>query len=209
MIYRTKVDAVFYIALGLVLLFCAGLLYLLINSFDVKILILLVFFSVAEVFFLIPMCFFTRYTLGEQALTIHVGWFAKRTIEYESIFAFQKSAMDANVSYGFSEKKLALFFINDRQGNDVITITPRDEDGFIRRFSALTGLVLTPPDPSYKDLQKEYDAKTSPERRRIARKKLWNVVSKGFDPERIEPVSPETIEEFNAQSEKETGNDDE
>ncbi len=193
MVFKTRIDSGYVFVLGVFTLFTAGFLYNFITNTSIMSLIPCVVFLITELLFVFPMYFFTRYEFRQDNLLIRVGWYVNRAVIYTDIFAFQLSSMEANASYGLSEKRIALFLMDNNGKNDVITISPKSQSTFIDILCEKTGLTITPPDPTYREVQDEYDKNTTPDQRKDARKRLWNVLTKGYAKEHLKPTTPESF----------------
>ncbi len=206
MTFRTRVDSGYVGALFIFTIVTGLFVYMTIANFSFKVLIICLAFLAVEFLLMLPMYFKTHFILEEDGLRIQVGWFRSRKINYCRIFGYQLTTQEAKANYGLSERRIVLYF-NDEQGkNDVITISPKDQKGFIDAFTEKTGLCIKPPDPTFREIQDEYDKKTSPEQRREARKKFLGVLIKGYDKEHIKPESPESLDEKISNQEKEDSN---
>lgn len=116
------------------------------------------------------MYFSMKYIVEEDRLRIKVGWFANRFFPYSSIFGFQRVLAEAKNSYGLStRKRIAIYMKGTGGGYDVVTITPKNDEGFIEAFAKQTGIDITPPDPTFREIQDEYNAKTSEAQRRAGK----------------------------------------
>jgi hypothetical protein len=181
--------------LGVFILFSAALLYFCLTDFNIRVLILTVIFLAFLILYFIPNYIRMEYTLGEYAISIRVGLFVKRDIEYRQIYAFQQSLDQAKASYGLSEKHIAIYFCNDMGGNDVITVSPKDQQGFLTELANRTGIQSIKPNIEYRDKQAEYTKGATQEQRKRARKRLLSMVINGYQQKTVLPESPESLHE--------------
>lgn len=203
MTFKTDVDGGYKAGFLCFLLFTAIFVYFTVTSFSVTLLILAIIFSLMFFVLLIPMYFSMKYIVEEDGLRIKVGWFANRFFPYSSIFGFQRVLAEAKNSYGLStRKRIAIYMKGTGGGYDVVTITPKNDEGFIEAFAKQTGIDITPPDPTFREIQDEYNAKTSEAQRRAARRRLKEALSKGYDKDVLEAETPETLKERAAYNEE-------
>jgi len=193
--FKTKADGGYISMLFVFTLFTGLFIYLCIVSFNIRNLIICVVFLATELFFILPMYFKTRFTMQEDGLAIQVGWFVNRKVSYTSVFAYQQTEQEAKIAYGLSSQRIAIYIINEKGKNDVFTVSPKDRQGFMEALFEKTGIAVTPPEPTFREIQDEYNKKTSPEQRKTARRQLWSVISKGYDKDHIKPESPESFKE--------------
>jgi hypothetical protein len=203
MTFKTDVDGGYKAGFLCFLLFTGIFIYFTVTSFSVPLLVLAIIFSLMLILLLVPMYFSMRYILEEDGLRIKVGWFANRFFPYSTIFGFQRVLAEAKNSYGLStRKRIAIYLKGTGGGYDVVTITPKNEDGFVEAFTKQTGIEITPPDPTFREIQDEYNAKTSEAQRRAARRRLKEALSKGYDKDLLEAETPETLKERAAYNEE-------
>jgi hypothetical protein len=195
LIFKTRIGGGYVFMFLVFTLFTLLSLYLCIINFSFRYLILGIAFTAAEVLLVIPMYFGTRYEVNEDGLRIRVGWFVNRNVPYCNIFAYRQTDQEPRSAYGLSEHHIAIYFKNDRNKDDVLSVSPKDAKGFIEALEEKTGVAITPPDRTFREVQDEYNKNTTPERRKAARQRMWHALSKGYDPVNLKPESPESLQE--------------
>ena len=147
------------------------------------------------VLFVMPMLAYNRILVEEDGVRIRVGWYVNRLIPYQSIYAFQKVDEEANDSYALANGRVALYMMKNEEEPDVVTISPKDQEGFLQAFAQASGLEETPPTPEYQEIFDLYNENTSDAQRFEARKRVLTSLSKGYSGEKLKAENPEEFVE--------------
>ena len=191
MTFKTKIDSNYAGVFVLFTLIVGGLIASCFASFSVKAFIFTAILSAFYFILVIPMYINTNYTIEDDKLIIRYGY-KTRNIPYPDIFAFQRVDQGVDLFYGLSGRRIAIF-MHSEQGkkSDVIAVSPKDEEGFIRALTEKSGITITPPLPHYQDVFDMYRENTTEAQRFEARKRVVMALSKGYDGDKLNAESPQ------------------
>jgi len=196
MSFRTEIDGGYTVGFGFFLLFDAGFIAATVIAFSIPSLIISILFCAMTLFVLVPMYAGTKYIVEEDGLRVRMGWIKNTLYAYDRFFGYQQVKAVAQNHYGLSHTHVLALYTKEYNGYAVMSISPKDMHGFIKAFGEKTGLEITPPDPTFREIQDEYNKKTSEAQRKAARDRLKGVLFKGYGSDMTEAETPESLEEL-------------
>ena len=191
MTFRSKIDLNYYFMLGVLAAFAALFIYLTIFVYSLKLLLLAIITNALLFVLILPMYFSTKYRLGEDGLHIYMAWYFNKLIPYADIFAFQ-STYNAEMTFSLSDDRIAIYTMDKAtEKTEVLTISPKDKQGFLAELARITGLQETVDMPTEK-APKFMEPKTKEERTKAAVRFYYMIK----DPDRYQKIKAETPESF-------------
>lgn len=191
--FKSKISINSITLLTVVALFEAFLIYSYVRSSSWQLLVLSAFIGIPLVLFFIPMFLFAKFVFADHSLILSAGLLQKLDIPYQDMYGYQLTDQAAQVDYGFSNRKVAIYYTNHRGDEAVVTVGPKYIRDFVDALKAHTGLDVTPSEPGYQEIQEAFNKDQSEEQRRAARKRFFKILKEGYVDKKLEVQSRERL----------------